>query len=325
MKSSRCLLVVALVACGSASLAAEDDALVSDGRIVGGFRALEGSAPWQAELYSIHDKTSAEIASDKALDDSNPGKKFYADKDAWERLHRCGGAYIGDMWVITAAHCLASVENPLQDRRVRLGTQDLSVGGATYRIERVVIHARYRNTAGGDDIALLRIAPDSAANPASNVTAVAIRILGDSPGDRPLAERDSVSVTGWGVTSARRSGEQRAIDGSVPRASAALLQVDLLNLAKAKCEARYEKAYLGPGVICAGSNSPGKDSCTGDSGGPMTRRGQRPDERVLVGLVSWGKGCAEADTPGIYTNVTEYREWISAAKRESQPGAVVRR
>lgn len=318
MKTHHYLLAVAVL--GSAMVAFCAD----DARIVGGFRAPEGSAPWQAELYSIYDKTAEEIATDKALPDSDPNKKFYADKAKWELAHRCGGAYIGDMWVVTAAHCFNNVAEPLKDRRVRLGTQDLSTGGTTYRIERVVIHKGYDSSAKQHDIALVRIAPDSSTRPDVTAKLVAIRILGDKAGDRPLSDYDRVSVTGWGLTGARAADAHGALgrEGEVLHASAALMQVDLSNIPQSKCETEY-KGFLGAGVICAGSNTPGKDSCTGDSGGPLTRA-QGRDERVLVGVVSWGKGCALPGIPGIYTNVPEHRGWIDAA-RKSAPGGKVSR
>ena len=52
----------------------------------------------------------------------------------------------------------------------------------------------------------------------------------------------------------------------------------------------------------------GKDSCQGDSGGPLVS----PDG-VLVGIVSWGEGCAEAGNPGVYANVGLLHDDISAA------------
>lgn len=88
--------------------------------------------------------------------------------------------------------------------------------------------------------------------------------------------------------------------------------------------------------ICAGWKKGGYDSCEGncihknkivsaqfklfncrfsiqlkgDSGGPMVI--QRPDKRFLLsGVISWGIGCAEPNQPGVYTRISEFRDWIN--------------
>lgn len=57
-------------------------------------------------------------------------------------------------------------------------------------------------------------------------------------------------------------------------------------------------------MICAGYLSGGIDACQGDSGGPFVCN------NLLTGVVSWGEGCALADRPGVYTNVSAYYDWI---------------
>lgn len=61
-------------------------------------------------------------------------------------------------------------------------------------------------------------------------------------------------------------------------------------------------------MICAGIlDMGGKDSCQGDSGGPLID----PSTRKQVGVVSWGKGCADARYPGIYSDVSTALDWIT--------------
>lgn len=50
----------------------------------------------------------------------------------------------------------------------------------------------------------------------------------------------------------------------------------------------------------------GVDSCRGDGGGPLFCA----ETQTLYGIVSWGRGCAEPDFPGVYTEVAPFRSWI---------------
>ena len=43
----------------------------------------------------------------------------------------------------------------------------------------------------------------------------------------------------------------------------------------------------------------GKDACQGDSGGPLYDK----ENDVLVGIVSWGMGCAHSQYPGVYASI----------------------
>ena len=66
-------------------------------------------------------------------------------------------------------------------------------------------------------------------------------------------------------------------------------------------------------MFCAGNEKGGIDSCQGDSGGPLVVPhtniyGKKIYE--LAGIVSWGIGCARAGLPGVYTQVSNYIDWI---------------
>ena len=63
-------------------------------------------------------------------------------------------------------------------------------------------------------------------------------------------------------------------------------------------------------MLCAGyAKGVKKDSCGGDSGGPLVWKS--PDGAILVGIVSFGKGCALENKYGVYTRVSAYRDWIN--------------
>merc|ERR1719400_295882 len=59
-------------------------------------------------------------------------------------------------------------------------------------------------------------------------------------------------------------------------------------------------------MLCA--EAEGKDSCQGDSGGPFTVDVE--GQHHLVGVVSWGLGCAKAGLPGVYSSISAQREWV---------------
>jgi secreted trypsin-like serine protease len=60
-------------------------------------------------------------------------------------------------------------------------------------------------------------------------------------------------------------------------------------------------------VVCAGNTT--ADACQGDSGGPLICNINGLG--MVIGITSWGEGCGQKDSPGVYTNVSAYIKWIN--------------
>jgi secreted trypsin-like serine protease len=99
-----------------------------------------------------------------------------------------------------------------------------------------------------------------------------------------------VDISGWGDTSEF---------GGTP----ATLQAATVNVIDdGTCSADYGGDFDPNTMICAGFQSGGVDTCAGDSGGPLQAPLSAGGYR-LVGITSWGEGCAEPGFPGVYTRV----------------------
>lgn len=197
----------------------------------------------------------------------------------------CGGSIIADRWVLTAAHCFKR-STKSSEVRAKAGATDYMASGVWSDVERIVIHEGYDPKTQENDIALIKLRTRSRG-----------KVIPLVNGNQSFSSGQPFEVTGWGATS--ESGD----------ASHILMKANVPYVDNATCNApdAYE-GVIKPGMMCAGYREGGIDSCQGDSGGPLVWRTE--DGPVLVGVVSWGEGCARKLKYGAYTRVTNYADWI---------------
>ncbi|CAK9290966.1 unnamed protein product [Gordionus sp. m RMFG-2023] len=86
-----------------------------------------------------------------------------------------------------------------------------------------------------------------------------------------------------------------------------------------KCNRKeFYDGKISNNMICAGEESGGIDSCHGDSGGPLLCYKRATSSKKVSGLVSWGKGCAESNKPGVYLDLSKYIDWIKTNSKKLQ-------
>ncbi|WP_030441279.1 S1 family peptidase [Actinoplanes subtropicus] len=202
----------------------------------------------------------------------------------------CGGALTAPRVVLTAGHCVDGT-GPTTGIKVVAGAVDLKSRQAIVAHSVTVFRAPgFRDETRGDDWALIRLD-----RPLGLPTLPLVR------GD--VGEGEFV-VMGWGQTREDSMRQERKLHyATVP------------TVPDATCAAEYRKAgvkLVASESICAGR--PGVDTCQGDSGGPMVGR-DATGEWVQVGIVSWGLGCARDGYPGVYTQISAFRDDIRKATR----------
>ncbi|XP_017835519.1 trypsin beta [Drosophila busckii] len=208
--------------------------------------------------------------------------------------HICGGAIIGDYFILTAAHCFEEPFDVL-DYSVRLGASEHATGGELLSLRQIIRHGGYNTLTHDNDLALLLL------NARLNFSSAQLQAVPLASTEDVLTPATLLYVSGWGYQS--EQGEEGV--------SAALRFVDVALVDATVCRHAYRKVLpITQRMLCAASA--GHDACQGDSGGPLVGYQAQSTQGKLYGIVSWGLGCAQADFPGVYTSVAAFRNWIDA-------------
>uniref|UniRef100_UPI00398E87EB serine protease 55-like n=1 Tax=Pristiophorus japonicus TaxID=55135 RepID=UPI00398E87EB len=278
-----------------------------ESQIIGGGDAKPGTWPWQVSLRK-------------------------------RMNHICGGSILNQWLVLTAAHCMKHFRAALIS--VETGSVELGHSAArTHKVTEILIHEAYNHSTFDNDIAILLLKTP-------------IRYDSDQmpvilpPSDQfNLANWAPCFVIGWGLTHHENTPlilqevEVELVEWAncqkwVPDITRNMLCAGFEEGGRDACQmqtgplsipSNFPSVFRLPSQLLA---APGPLTVVrlmlewlvfvlqGDSGGPLMCKGKDSEAWIQIGIVSWGKGCGQSQSPGVYTLLSNYIDWLEAAAEQ---------
>ncbi|KAL4719925.1 hypothetical protein ACJJTC_018723 [Scirpophaga incertulas] len=214
--------------------------------------------------------------------------KFPSSVQFFNQGNFCAGTILNSWTVMTAAHCFDFNKN-VENMLIHVGTSHMYDRNAkVHEVDYIVIHEDYNKPLPfACDIALIFLETPIELN---NKTKKGIIV---NTNKWMSAKEKDFEITGWGYTS---------YGGSLSKLG--LMMAVLKYVSWKKCE-KMNNLDLSSDMFCLYGDGL-TDTCQGDSGGSVLWN------KMVVGIVSHGEGCAKKGKPSIYTNVLYFRDWIKS-------------
>ncbi|XP_058567930.1 testisin-like isoform X4 [Neofelis nebulosa] len=163
-----------------------------------------------------------------------------------------------------------------------------------YQVEEIILNPMYLG-ASSSDIALLKLSSSVTYNKYIHPVCVAAS-------SSEFQNQTDCWVMGWG-----HIGEDQVLPAPylLQEVQVGIIDTTMCNYLYTQPLVRYD---IWGDTVCAGDSQGGKDSCFGDSGGPLAC--EKRGVWIQVGIVSWGSGCGSPNRPGVYTNISRHFNWI---------------
>ncbi|EDV35570.1 uncharacterized protein Dana_GF12407 [Drosophila ananassae] len=199
--------------------------------------------------------------------------------------HECAGVIYSEKVLLTCAQCLYNLEEGTKILAVAGANTRNGTDGIVYPVSSWAYHSSFDTFTVDYDIGVLLL------DTPLNLTHFGISSIAVRP-QRPAVGR-LATVAGWGYREEWGPSSYKLEQAQVPVVSSE------------QCNELYGAGEINERMICAGYvTQGGTDACQGDTGGPLVIDGQ------LVGLVSWGRGCARPNYPTVYSYVASLVDWI---------------